>query len=393
MGVGVYESDFNGTGGTFLIDGPLGDKDDYDRYVRDRIADEKGCRPEDVRLEEDGHDGPVDDPGDHGVASYEDWSQEQYDDFNLELVEAVERAGRELGFGVNQRRGFRAERAGFDSEFVGVASCGAVEVGWRSWQHDFVVGVGPVRQWREWMASPDSYAEDVVEATGRSPAKVAAAYADLAAKVQEYVRLRLMADGFECRYRTSGYTTGRYEHPEGFDAEARAEALKGEVAALAAYLEASPEQALAQADREERVALARTLRERNDGCHFGRDHNEIGTEIPVYAPGRDAILLFNPYVANPRASLPVPDALRPFLRGLDAADGLAAVPRTEETEAWFAEQAARPGFRGEPRLLVSADEYAEAVGEECVVTVDAEDGQGFDEHVLADGGGPAPGVR
>lgn len=330
MGVGVYDSNFHGTGGTFIVRGPLAEQEHYDAYAAEQ--------------------------GDHAL-SFEDWAKDEYDEFNRDLVEAVEDAGRELGFGVFTRDNFRADRAAFDSDFVGVLDGGMVEVGWRSWQHDFVVGVGGARNWGDWMADPMAYAEQIIEETGRPPTQVKATYEAYAGMVQEFVRLKVMQAGMECSYKTSGYTSSNYQMPD--DVEEKLEMLKRGVVAVRESFNRPIEDVLKGLSPTDRVALTKDLALLASEQGDRDDYLPVKVQIPVVHHG--SVLLYSPWAEDARAAMIVPDEVRD---AVGKAEELTAVPRNLETAAWFRELQAKR--RGQV-IVVTADEWVEATGEDCVL--------------------------
>jgi len=302
MGVGVYDSDFNGTGGCILIDGPLGTDQDYEEHCKARRADGEE---------------PVD---------RESWSQNEYGDI--------------------------------------------IEIGWRSWEHDFVIGVGGAGRFATWMQDPDGYVEEIVAEMGMSPKRAGDVYGNLSSAVQEYVRIRLMQDGFRCRYKTSGYTSSAYAVPD--DASARLEELKASIKELSAVLMGNPGASLKAASSADRIELAKSLKEINDNYgRDGKDAAEIRTAVAVYNAEDKTILFGNPYeeIGWIGVSMP-PTEMREYLGTLETDENhLAVLPRNEMTEAWFAERQAKcPTW-----LILTTDEYLTAVGEDLVVRSQDED--------------------
>ena len=314
MGVGVYASTFHDRGGTFLVDGPL------------------------------------------------EIPQEEYDDFNESLVGSLESAARKIGLDVEHRRGFTTHQAAFDREFSAVADDGIVQVGWRSWESDFVVGVGPTRRGAEML---DHDPEEAVVESGRDAEKMKRDYDTLVENVIEYLRLSLMTSDFECRYRTSGYTTSAYTVPD--HAEARMLELETEIAAGQAVLKASREESLAAMEREERIAVMKTLIAA--GAQIGR------IEVPFIDKIARKLMFFSPEEVDDAsastgvvASGPIPDE---WIEHMDEWPGkdACAVPRNAYTHAWFLDRQTRTSTRGDV-VISTADELAEATEYEVVVQLE-----------------------
>ena len=193
MGVGVFRDTFKGTGSTIIISGPLPDDDDYQAYVDECDDDE--------------------------AMSQMDWEQDNYDQFNADLVNALRSIGRDLDMCLADSSVFSTtHRAAFDSDFCAVVNDALLSIGWRSWQHDFVVGIGSDVEWAGQADDIDDYREELIRSY-HLPAKVVIEnYASLAEAAALYTRLSLQQSGFECRYPTSGYTSAEYTKPENLDA-------------------------------------------------------------------------------------------------------------------------------------------------------------------------------
>lgn len=327
MGVGVYESDFQGLGHTFGVSGPLLVEADYEQFMKESGAGQ--------------------------AISFETWSQDQYDEANEELVAAVERACRELGFSIENRQGFRAARADFDSDFVAIADDGVVAVGWRSWESDFVIGIGPTRYADEKLGYDAEYA---VRELGRNPETFRAEYESQASAVEEFTRLSLLKLGLDCRYKTSGYTSAAYELPANVDA--RLAELKADIVAGTTKLTAGPSNALAQIDASERQKIVKTAVD-----------ERMVVVFPVAEIRGDQRRLHLHAVSDDYpdgfavvASMEAPKELYGYFR--DQGDGLTAIPRDARTESWFA---AYQAYIRRADLIASADEIAAATGEAVIV--------------------------
>ena len=205
MGVGVFRDTFHGTGSTINVSGPLFGDDGYEAY-----------------LEEVGEDDAI---------SRETWEQDQYDQFNSDLVEVVRQVGDELDMTRSDSSEFStSERAGFDKDFCLIASGDLIGLGWRSWEHDFVVGIGSDAEWAQ-DGDLEEWRESLVLRYHLPAQVVTNSCAEMSTAAALYTRLRLQQAGFDCRYPTSGYTSSAYDAPEDFE-EAIAKAKS-------AYLEAS----------------------------------------------------------------------------------------------------------------------------------------------------------
>ena len=336
MGVGVYESNFDGMGTSFLVSGPLGTDEDYAAYA-------KACR--DARDEF----GPVD---------REQWTKDQYDGENELLVELVASFGTTIEMTPSRRKGFRSDAVDFDREISSLAAGDLVEVGWRSWQHDFVIAVGPTSRAQD-MLSLDATAAALEY--GRSPEGLKADYDALVAAVAEAVRIELQRNGnFECRYRTSGYTSAAYA--KGEDDDLRTGQLREEVRTLTARLAADRAEALLSLSEEERAAVIRaSLDARRGGAAFPVALKDPeGTGLNFYSaadPDGDGCAIVS--------SGAIPPELSAYFEALPMGT-FAAVPRNSETEAFFAARQRHPRERN---VVVSAEEVAAATGEDVAVKI------------------------
>lgn len=356
MGIGVYGSDFDGRGGTFLVAGPLATDEDYEAF-------RKAC---------------VDDESD--LLDRETWAQQEYDDANQRIMDVATRAAKRLGLGATTRRNFTSARVAFDEAISSLASDDAVEVGWRSWSPDFVIAVGPTASASQRL---DMDGEQAASELGRSAEGFKADYEALAALVQEGILIEMMEDGLDCSYRTSGYTTAPYDKRP--DASARLEAIAGSVAALRARLAMGREEAFLALDDAERSAV----------LNAALDGRDADVAIPVAVKTRDGqrIELYAPPTDDdgwrPAGKVDVTAEIAPWFDGLDAG-AFVAIPRNDATAAWFRARQTSPRERN---LLVSAEEVAAATGEDVTVTVPmSETDPGLVTQVVV-ASAPAPGPR
>lgn len=212
MGVGVFSSTFEGRGSTVLVSGTLCTREDYDAY-RENFQGEDGDESEPM--------------------PYEHWARQECDDDLANLAGALQSLAESLG-GTKAFLGRRAERADFDHDFARLGSDSHWEIGVRGWEHDHVVGVAVGGVLGAAMANPEGEAgiQAVLEFRA-TPAELSQRGDTLQDALAECVRFELMANGFDCRFKTSGYTSSAYTVPEDLPA-AQAAAKAAVVAAVAA---------------------------------------------------------------------------------------------------------------------------------------------------------------
>lgn len=249
MGVGVYSENWRGTGGTFLVPGTLALREDYEAYVE-----------------------ASEDPDD--VLSYEAWSQSEADDEVDRLTFALANIPAAVA-DLKQPpvRDVESSALQTASDHYGVwralAEVGPYVIGLRSWQHDYVVGIAPRSQDDGVEAFADDGSLDemqVIDAYGAVIGIVREKAAELRDALLEYARLILQDEGFECRFRTSGYTTGRYEKLESASAATRLDVLRSEIEACKKWfdVDASDRLRSTAADAHERKLLLSALRMEQD---------------------------------------------------------------------------------------------------------------------------------
>ena len=331
MGVGTFSDDFNGTGKTFIVDGPLADTDDFDAYVKQQTDD-----------------------GEEAL-SFEELAQEQYEDFEQFFRGVVENAGAALKMDSEIGR-FDAV---FDDEFSVELSSRFVQVASRSWETDLILAVGPgSATLKEWMESPEDFAKDIIEETGRTPAAFERMYMELVEDVSDHVRLTLMAENIECRYKTSSYTSSAYT----LDADngaAELTTLSAKIAATNALMSIPARDVLVAATRSDRIELAKAIHDANS--KFGEEKSAKIT-VPVYDAVADRLTWYSPYEEYPQAQGPIPDDVRAFMLKNGAVGEMNPIPRCDDTESFFHDwQAKRPGFSSQ--VAISATEFIEANGE------------------------------
>ncbi|MTH95494.1 hypothetical protein [Roseibium sp. RKSG952] len=354
MGVGVYTNDFNGSGGTFMVSAALPSDDDYRSYVIDLgrdYADSFDAWKESVAETPDPSESDYEDYlfelGEDDALSIEAWRQDQVDTEVENMEYLIAEACKKLSMSVNA--GGRCSRADFDDEFVLVGDGRHVQVGWRNWEHDYVIGIGGTSKTKYWGGEPDAYAGEIMEETGLAPSAYCNTYADLASKVSDYVRLSLMVDGFECRFRTSGYTTDLYEAPaEGF--EAALSALETQIASLNDCLSTDFEDGLTEATDIERVEIAKEI--------LSCDHNTVlRAAVPVYDPVQGKLNLYAPTESKIFAAVPMNDILRAeiadIISDLPNEEDYVSIPRNENTLKVFGDLQAK----AMDHVVISVDEW------------------------------------
>lgn len=206
MGVGTYESDFDGSGETFIVSPDFyNTQEDYEKYC----ADFSGS---------DG-DEPLD---------FEDWAQQNVDDFEDRVNYALEAAlGRIGGFHAGNPRD--RERFGADAEFSLIFRGNDLDVGLRGWETDYVVAVAPTREHvRSLVAHGEEYDGETQNEFGCTLDELRDAYQSAVSALAEIAVQALIEDGVDCRYKTSGYTSSAYVAQEGFDFDAMARIARRE---------------------------------------------------------------------------------------------------------------------------------------------------------------------
>jgi len=323
MGVGVYTNDFNGTGGTFLISDPRQDGDDEGMFVYDDILDVLHNASASL-----------------GITSYDT--------------------------SANYRQG-----ASFDKEFQGVAEGPVHGIGVRGWEDDYVIGVGAKQygEWNDMLANRDSYAIQIIERTGRSPEAFGKLCDELSENILTYMRLSLQEEGYECRFRTSGYTTGKYELLD--DGEAEIERLGEVIRNQLVEVQASPKEAFNAQAEDERAQTMRTVFNMPAGERWEIEKS-LAIIVPLYNHEGQSVMWVNPIDGEFVGGTPASIDLVKIMEDVPNQDGLSSIPRDGRTEAWYVSRQ-KEGSAGMPNMkamIVSADEYAKAVDEDLVVKYD-----------------------
>ena len=394
MGVGVFYDDFDKTGSTFMVDGPLTNDDDYEDYLlsiaKDAgiVVEQAGDGDWNYRSEADAPD--VDDgqygsqlkaltagldSSDHGYLTSEGFSQDAYDHANEEFISIVERAGRNLGMSVTPRVGFSAERSDFDSDFVSIfdSKCGKFGVGWRSWEHDFVIAVAANKGrggWQEELGSLEYNVDRIIDGTGRAPAIFKTLHDKVCADLMDYVRLTLANEGIKARYRTSGYTTSQYQVPEDIPGELAA--IKARIEGGLKQLSASPTEAMRTQTTDEREALIKELY--SASLRSDIDMPATRLVVPVFADGRSRVLWVDPLESQVTGEK-VADLKLGQGTNSSVAGGLVSIERVDHGDWFDVEQGAlwkRSANTGSaPALLISAEEFVNATGAKFAVAYDS----------------------
>lgn len=358
MGVGVFSSDFKGTGGTFLVDGLVGGEDEYRAYVLENLPasvmpfeEWKASVAEDPEASEDEYKDYLFEVPSEEAVDFETWQTDQNMSLTSDIEAILATAARELGMTVSTARGGRYERADFDGDFVLVGGDQYVQIGWRSWQHDYVVGVGADSQVFGWVSEPSAHSGEIIDRFGLTKDAFVGIYASLAEHVEEYVRLSLMQAGQDCRFKTSGYTASSYEAPtEGF--EAALEALRDSIKQLRGSFPLSFGDGIKTADWADREEIIKTV----------IDGDTYLTKLAVpMLDGRSGELFL--YRADNRRMVAmdgIGEDLTAAVEALAAAhegtEDMVAVPRPHDgCQSWNDIQSRYPDF-----LVVSMQEWLDA---------------------------------
>lgn len=337
MGVGVYRSDFGGMGVSINVHGPLGTDEDYKAYV--------------AANQMDGED-PV---------SRETWSQDEYDEFNENLLSIVEGVAKSVGIPSLRSGKYDGQSVDFDRKMTGIASGDVFEVGWCSWQHDFVIAVGPSVGFAELLEdSPDGDLRAIID-KGRAPARLRDDYHDVLADFKTLLRIVLAEGGIETAFPTSGYTSSTYTvTPE---EAASAEELRAKVEAGIDRLSAEADFTVHKQDPDERIALAKAILARTDW------NGEYGPSVLVacYDTEGRCAGLWDPAdeTDSLAASMSTPHELVDFFEALPTEQGLAAIPYCPETVEFYA---SCQGIHREFRVVVSPEQYSAATGLPCEIS-------------------------
>jgi hypothetical protein len=341
MGVGNYRDNFHGTGATIAVDGPLGTDEDYEAYVKDF-----GGAEDDTPMPRDA------------------WSQDEYDQANEDLIHVVRSALADVGFQPAGTGRFGSGRCDFDNEFVSIAEGDVLEVGWRSWQHDFVVAVGPNSSFSSYAEHPQSYAGEIISERGMPPQAFKDAYDALVVETEEYLRLSLLKAGLKTTRPTTSYTSSSDALPP--DAGERIEALAKSLKDGFAKLTRPAEDVVSKATTEERLAIAKAIL----ALHPSDAGDAPAVVVPTYVTG-GSVSMWRPGEGDGLiVSATVPGELRDYMDTLPEVDDFVPIPFNETTEAWFASRQERS--RGK-HVILSAEQFATITGEDCELHWEDED--------------------
>lgn len=392
MGYGTYESKFNGTGNTFNVSGPLAQDEDYQAYLNSlkeafaslvvEAATEHGynyrdqSEPAPTPASEYFENGRFDTENDALIAalrakdqyvmSQSEWATQEYDEFNTLMIETVAQAGEDLGMAVQTTGISHLTRSDVDSDFVGIADSRILAIGWRSWETDFVIGVGAKKShdWQNYLSEPENYKKEMMLETGRNPTDFAAQCHATAENISHYIRLCLQENGLECRYKTSGYTSAPYPVPEA--TEAIKLTLKNDITAALAAFEVEPNVALATLSSAERLHFIKTV------CELDEE-DDYRLKTPIFNHDTQSVLWVDPLTQEIFASSSAIEEKIGFdmaacMQGAEQVNALSPIPRNEQTQAWFEYRQNKGNDARYPKYLVaSAQEYTAATGQAFAV--------------------------
>lgn len=193
MGRGTYESNFNGKGLTFIVDGMISDlEESYQSYNNDIEEVEKSL-------------------------SYEEYAEDQYMQRYDDLVSVVmsgahkffvevQQSLNSVGDHVIKRATSDNRQAEFDNSFRCVFDFdNNVEVGILEWENDYIVGVSLSNE------PLDEIPINLVLEHGLCAEDYKNRQVMLADSLARYLRNYISEKGFDSRYKTSGYTSRLYD--------------------------------------------------------------------------------------------------------------------------------------------------------------------------------------
>lgn len=195
MGAGVYTSNFKETGVTFMLspDFYLTDEE-YDNYVK-------------------AVEGEVDTPMDRDT-----WASQELDDYCDQASYVILSACEKLSENTKMGRPWR-DRFDADTAFGAICRSTDFVVGMRTWETDYVIGIVPPESIRNLLINGEEYEGQSLRETGQEIADLRTSTGSMIEIVKETVIQALLEGGYDCRYRTSGYTTAAFQKTDGYDIE------------------------------------------------------------------------------------------------------------------------------------------------------------------------------
>lgn len=418
MGYGVYSDDFNQTGGVILVDGPLNTDEDYKEYVNRMLEENRSIHI--VEALDGDWDFHIDDNRDakferDAAGAYssreeaieracdsidvhfydrESFSRNQYNEFNEDLLEVVRGIGVDIGFDASELRGFRSRNAGFDKDFSELLSKDMVSVGWRSWQHDFVIGVGANKEtWQDLLDPEFDNSLQLLLQTGRSPARFKDQYAEGVTKLHELINLTLLCHGIQTSYRTSGYSSCEHVKPDNIGE--KIEALTGEVKHIFENLKPGVDVSLVEMRSDERTEIVDMLTSLPlDDVQDAKE--SVLLKVPVYNHSFNTVNWFDP-IEDELIADSIPNHAKldfdmvAYMADARSEENLSVIPRNDETEEWFRFQQNREFQRGRRMgIIVSGEEYS--VGAKCDFEVAYDDVLARGQSMLVAGKNLANGI-
>lgn len=373
MGVGVYGNNYNGTGVSFLVDGVLSTEDDYRAYCQD--------------------------VGDDDAVSFETWAQDAGDDQSTAIMDAIESVRVRVGL---DHPGNGRARFEPDTDMSLLAN-GRFEIGLRSWEHDFVIGIVPDAALRENLEGAEDFndeqakrtygndgyrhrlfqwhlaAEDLVETFGLPANEVVDLVCTTVDNLKQLLILELQGNGQKCRFRTSGYTTGAYDVTADDVRETEMERLTTDIKAAMARLDAPAIDNLKALSAEQRHLLLK-MTDRSRLSDYKSDLQKLHVLVP-YATcsthdGRTfhQINLYDLTEGQTFSSSTVPDSLKEQMVAFVGEGDIKALPDTPEWQAWWVDHRAKEGKYKSLNLIASAAEIENVWKDDIVLTFEDDEG-------------------
>lgn len=212
MGVGVFESDFDKTGGTFIIDQSYFDEDAYMEDLRSLAEDLKikilPFQENGLFSDEKGHliyqserealESEIELKG--GIyQSFDQWSQQssidEWNNIKGTICSAISDSPADCD-----------DYMDADKNFSLICEKDIFQVGIRSWETNYIIGVVPAAGLYNMLQDDlEIFAEYGIE-----PEEFRERVRDLSQRILFIARAALFENGIQARYKTSGYTAGRY---------------------------------------------------------------------------------------------------------------------------------------------------------------------------------------